>query len=587
MAGQLIAELQRHNVKYVVAPYEADAQLAYLERKGIIQGILSEDSDLLVFGCKRLLTKLDQYGECIEICRDHFTACKSVSLVGWTDTDFRRMAILSGCDYVNNINGLGLKTAYSLLRKFKTVEKVVQRLQFDSKYSVPANYLENFRKAELTFLHQWVFCPIKKGVVMNTQPPNGDKTDLSFLGVEIDPSIACGVAYGRLHPTTKQPLKVPEVVTGTRRPSRLTTNRQAPATPLDAKIGKPIDTFFKPRRVPLTELDPNTFTPSPSQQRLQQVGNRTWLSSPVNASPLVPTPSGAVPTTVGPDRTRRSSKSVHSASASSKRRRLCGEDEADGYAMAEDTEPVRSKFFSAAADRNPVSAKFRQSKASKENMVNIWSDDAIDGILSEMVDISQSHSTKLSIFEDATPVAKGHSSSELKTQASNLTVSSENSTQTVSTSLSFGGQPKSLQRSSLFHRFSLVTASVEANPQTAQSSKETLSSQSSHRVSRDDCKKKSSEESQQTEDEHIADCMKTSVQNDCAIPDSPVDKMAGETGRIVESPVRASHSLSREQKTHAAAGSEDCLVPQSDEDGEEEVVPVSSKLELGRFVFSG
>src|ERR1700755_1624090 len=46
MAGLLIAELKRNNVKYVVAPYEADSQLAYLERKGIIDGILSEDSDL-------------------------------------------------------------------------------------------------------------------------------------------------------------------------------------------------------------------------------------------------------------------------------------------------------------------------------------------------------------------------------------------------------------------------------------------------------------------------------------------------------------------------------------------------------------
>lgn len=42
------------DVPYVVAPYEADAQLAYLEKKGIIDGILTEDSDLLVFGCKRV-----------------------------------------------------------------------------------------------------------------------------------------------------------------------------------------------------------------------------------------------------------------------------------------------------------------------------------------------------------------------------------------------------------------------------------------------------------------------------------------------------------------------------------------------------
>ena len=111
MARNLIDELKLLKVAYVVAPYEADAQLVYLERQGLIHGILSEDSDLLVFGCKRLLTKLDQYGNCIEINRRDFCAVREVSLTGWTDADFRRMAILSGCDYLAGVNNMGLKTA--------------------------------------------------------------------------------------------------------------------------------------------------------------------------------------------------------------------------------------------------------------------------------------------------------------------------------------------------------------------------------------------------------------------------------------------------------------------------------------------
>jgi len=43
------------NIDFVVAPYEADAQLAYLEKIGLIQAIITEDSDLLVFGCKRVI----------------------------------------------------------------------------------------------------------------------------------------------------------------------------------------------------------------------------------------------------------------------------------------------------------------------------------------------------------------------------------------------------------------------------------------------------------------------------------------------------------------------------------------------------
>src|ERR1700761_2287761 len=143
MAGLLIQELKRSGIKYVVAPYEADAQLAYLERTGIINGIISEDSDLLVFGARCLLTKLDQYGDCIMIRRDDFTACREISLVGWSDQDFRRMAILSGCDYLDNIGKMGLKTAHRFIRSHKTVDRIVRALQFEGQYKVPPDYLCN------------------------------------------------------------------------------------------------------------------------------------------------------------------------------------------------------------------------------------------------------------------------------------------------------------------------------------------------------------------------------------------------------------------------------------------------------------
>lgn len=50
--ADVLQELRRENVPYIVAPYEADSQLCYLEREGIIDGLITEDSDLLVFGCK-------------------------------------------------------------------------------------------------------------------------------------------------------------------------------------------------------------------------------------------------------------------------------------------------------------------------------------------------------------------------------------------------------------------------------------------------------------------------------------------------------------------------------------------------------
>jgi len=48
----------------IVAPYEADAQLAYLSRKGLVEAVITEDSDLIVYGCQKIIFKLENSGMC-------------------------------------------------------------------------------------------------------------------------------------------------------------------------------------------------------------------------------------------------------------------------------------------------------------------------------------------------------------------------------------------------------------------------------------------------------------------------------------------------------------------------------------------
>ena len=51
MASQALKE---KNVEFLVAPYEADAQMAYLALSGNVHAVITEDSDLLVYGCPRV-----------------------------------------------------------------------------------------------------------------------------------------------------------------------------------------------------------------------------------------------------------------------------------------------------------------------------------------------------------------------------------------------------------------------------------------------------------------------------------------------------------------------------------------------------
>lgn len=51
-----------NNVECIVSPYEADAQLAYLNKTNYIDAIITEDSDLIAFGAKKIIFKMDYNG---------------------------------------------------------------------------------------------------------------------------------------------------------------------------------------------------------------------------------------------------------------------------------------------------------------------------------------------------------------------------------------------------------------------------------------------------------------------------------------------------------------------------------------------
>jgi exonuclease-1 len=63
----------------------------------------------------------DGYGK--EICLVNLPLIQKPSFVNFTQSMLRQLCILAGCDYVS-LSGLGIKTAHSLIKKHKSVEKV-------------------------------------------------------------------------------------------------------------------------------------------------------------------------------------------------------------------------------------------------------------------------------------------------------------------------------------------------------------------------------------------------------------------------------------------------------------------------------
>lgn len=58
-------------VDCIVAPYEADAQLAFLTKCQLAQAVITEDSDLLAFGCKKVQEHLQPHLSITSCCFSH------------------------------------------------------------------------------------------------------------------------------------------------------------------------------------------------------------------------------------------------------------------------------------------------------------------------------------------------------------------------------------------------------------------------------------------------------------------------------------------------------------------------------------
>ncbi|KAL4463698.1 hypothetical protein ABPG72_009048 [Tetrahymena utriculariae] len=183
MAYELIKAVEsRPNVECIVAPYEADAQLAYLSQIDYVDVVFSEDSDLLAFGCKKVLFKLykgDNKDVGDEISLDNIKNCKEINMSLWNHNMFLTACIFSGCDYLPSLKKMGINTAFKMVGEFKQYKKCLLSIQ-QKNYEIPVDYDERFQLAFLTFRFQYVYCPIKDEIrTLNTY--NSNDLKLQFV----------------------------------------------------------------------------------------------------------------------------------------------------------------------------------------------------------------------------------------------------------------------------------------------------------------------------------------------------------------------------------------------------------------------
>ena len=117
-------------VPVVQAPSEGEAQIAYMVNKGDVWASASQDYDTLLFGAKRLLrnyavSRSRKVGDTsITLDIEWILLSKLLENLDLTQEQLVEMGILIGTDFYEGISGVGQKTAYNLIKKYKSIKRI-------------------------------------------------------------------------------------------------------------------------------------------------------------------------------------------------------------------------------------------------------------------------------------------------------------------------------------------------------------------------------------------------------------------------------------------------------------------------------
>lgn len=115
-------------VPYYTAPSEAEKFCSKLCIDGIVDAVLSEDTDIIAYGTPVFLSKIDtQQDCCIQVLNVEILETLSLSQHQLID-----LCIMSGTDYNDNIFRIGGNKAYSLIKEHNDIDGITKNTNLDT-----------------------------------------------------------------------------------------------------------------------------------------------------------------------------------------------------------------------------------------------------------------------------------------------------------------------------------------------------------------------------------------------------------------------------------------------------------------------
>jgi len=156
MITECQALLRLFGLPYITAPMEAEAQCAELVRLGLVDGIVTDDSDIFLFGGTRVYKNMFNSNKFVE-CYLASDLEKELSL---SRDQLISIAHLLGSDYTEGLPGVGPVTAVEIISEFPTSEGLQQFKDWWSTVqlsnlplsSEPSTFRKKFRRSQGTKL---------------------------------------------------------------------------------------------------------------------------------------------------------------------------------------------------------------------------------------------------------------------------------------------------------------------------------------------------------------------------------------------------------------------------------------------------
>jgi 5'-3' exonuclease len=127
------------NIPFYDAPLEAETTCSDLCKRGIVDAVLSEDTDVLAYGAPVFLTKIDtNLDTCVRIVYSEI-----LENLEMTEYEFLDLCIMCGCDYNKNIPKIGAETSFKYIKQYKTID------EFSLKTNTDVSILNHIRTREL------------------------------------------------------------------------------------------------------------------------------------------------------------------------------------------------------------------------------------------------------------------------------------------------------------------------------------------------------------------------------------------------------------------------------------------------------